>query len=486
MAIPKVKITFDADLEGLRKGTQGAADEVQGFGAKVEKFGKIAGAAFAAAGAAAAVYAGKLLVDGVKAAIEDEAAQVKLATAMENVTGATTAQIAEVEKQITQTSLLTGITDDELRPSFERLLTATSNSDEALKLQAIAIDVAAGSGKSLETVTNAMAKAAEGNTGALGKLGIGLSGAELKTMSMEEITAKLSETFGGQAAKKAETFAGKMDVLKNAFNEGKETVGSFVLDAITPMVSGFIKNVIPAIQNLAENLGPKLTPIFEFLGDYIKTTLIPTFEAIWGFITDYLIPTISTILTPIIDGLRKAFEKVAGKIKDNEEKLAPLKTLFETVAKFVRDVLAPIIGKVLGGAFDVIGTAIGIVIDLFAGLVSVVGKAYTAIKKVVDFIKNNPVTQAIGGAIDFAFGGGKAAGGPVSSGTSYVVGERGPELFVPNTAGTIIPNGGTGGGSTINLTVNGAIDAEGTARTIVDVLNRSFSRGTLGALNFQS
>jgi len=85
------------------------------------------------------------------------------------------------------------------------------------------------------------------------------------------------------------------------------------------------------------------------------------------------------------------------------------------------------------------------------------------------------------------FGGGRANGGPVNAGTSYVVGERGPELFVPNTSGKIIPNGGSGGGgSTINVTVNGAIDAEGTARTIVDVLNRSFSRGTLGALNFQS
>lgn len=486
MAIPKVKITFDADLDGLRKGTQGAADEVQGFGDKVAKFGKMAGAAFAAAGVAAAAYAGKLLVDGVKSAIEDEKAQAKLATTLKNVTGATDKQIAAVESQLTKTSLLTGVTDDELRPSFERFLRATEDSDKALQLQNIAIDVAAGSGKSLEAVTTAMAKAQEGNAGSLAKLGIGLSAAELKTMSMEQITAKLSETFGGQAAKKAETFAGKMDVLKNAFNEGKETVGAFVLDAITPMVSGFIKNVIPAIQNLAENLGPKLTPIFEFLGDYIKTTLIPTFEAIWGFITDYLIPTISTILTPIIDGLRKAFEKVAGKIKENEEKLAPLKTLFENVAKFVRDVLAPIIGKILGNAFEVMGTAIGIVIDLFAGLVSVVGKAYTAIKKVVDFIKNNPVTQAIGGAIDFAFGGGKAMGGPVNAGTSYVVGERGPELFVPNTAGTIVPNGGGGRGNTINLTVNGAIDAEGTARTIVDVLNRSFSRGTLGALNFQS
>jgi hypothetical protein len=141
----------------------------------------------------------------------------------------------------------------------------------------------------------------------------------------------------------------------------------------------------------------------------------------------------------------------------------------------------------LGGAFEILGAAIGGVIDFFATLVDLINKAYNAIKAIVNFIKNNPVTQFIGGAFDAAFGGGKAMGGPVSSGTSYVVGERGPELFVPNTSGTIIPNGGSGGGgATLNLTVNGAIDAEGTARTIVDVLNRSFSRGTLGALNFQS
>ena len=485
MAVPKVKITFDADLDGLRKGVNGASNEVQGFGDKVAKFGKIAGAAFLAAGAAAAAYAGKLLVDGVKSAIADEAAQAKLATTLENVTGATTRQIAAVESQITKTSLLTGLTDDELRPSFERFVRATSNSDEALKLQAIAIDVAAGSGKSLEAVTNAMSKAAEGNAGSLAKLGVGLTAAQLKTMSMDEITAQLAATFGGQASEKADTFAGKMDRLKVAFDEGKETVGSFVLDAITPMISGFVNNVIPTIQKLAEELGPKLTPIFTALTVYIRDTVIPTFQAIWQFITEYVIPAIGSVLTPIIDGLRSAFEKVAAKIAENETKLKPLKALLETIAKVIRDVVAPVIGTILGKAFDTLGSAISFVIGLFANLVNVVNNAFNAIKNIVNFIKNNPVTQAIGGAIDNIFGGGRANGGPVSSGTSYVVGERGPELFVPNTAGKIIPNGGTGGGgTTINLTVNGAIDAEGTARTIIDVLNRSTSRGTLGAGQF--
>ena len=486
MAIPKVKITFDADLAGLKSGVNGASNEVEGFGSKVAKFGKVAGAAFAAAGVAAAAYAGKLLIDGVKSAIEDEAAQAKLATTLTNVTGATTKQIAAVESQITKTSLLTGLTDDELRPSFERLVRATGDSDAALKLQATAIDVAAGSGKSLEAVTNAMAKAAEGNAGSLAKLGVGLTAAQLKTMSMDEITAKLAETFGGQASEKADTFQGKMQRLQVAFSEGKETVGSFVLDAITPMVSGFVNNVIPAVQKLAEELGPKLTPIFQALTGYIRDNVIPTFKAIFGFIQDFVIPALRDFLTPIINGLRAAFEKVTGKIKENEEQFKPLVAFFKAAATFIRDTLAPILGKILGGAFEVLGSAIGFVIDLFADLVTVVNNAFNAIKAIVNFIKNNPVTKFIGGAFDAVFGGGRAMGGPVNAGTSYVVGERGPELFVPNTAGTIVPNGGSGRGNTINVTVNGAIDAEGTARTIVDVLNRSFSRGTLGSLNFQS
>ena len=481
MAIPKVKITFDADLDGLRKGVNGASSEVEGFGGKVAKFGKMAGAAFAAAGVAAAAYAGKLLIDGVKSAIADEAAQAKLATTLENVTGATAKQIAAVESQITKTSLLTGLTDDELRPSFERLVRSTKDSEEALKLQQLAIDIAAGSGKSLESVTNGMAKAAEGNAGALAKLGIGLSAAELKTMSMEEITAKLADTFGGQASAKADTFAGKMDRLKVAFNEGKETVGAFVLDAITPMVTGFVDKVIPAVQKLAEELGPKLTPVFKALTDYIRDFVIPTFKAIWGFITEFIIPAISAVLTPVINALRSAFEKVTSKIAENEEKLQPLFTLFKGIAAFIRDYLAPYIGKQLGDALNILGIAIGVIIDVFASLVDVVNKSYNAIVKLVNYIKGNPIKSGLFDAAGFVFGGGRANGGPVSAGTSYLVGERGPEIFTPGASGGITPNRAMGGGTVINLNVSGAIDPEGTARTIINVLNNSFYRGTNGA-----
>ena len=456
--IPKVKITFDADFDELKRGVKGAENEVQSFGDKMGKFGKMAGVAFAAAGAAALGYAAVLLKDGVQSAIADEQAQAKLATTLQNVTGATDAQIAAVEQQILKTSLLTGKTDDELRPSFERLVRATQDSDAALKLQSIALDVAAGSGKSLEAVTNAMAKAQEGNTASLAKLGIGLTSAELKTMSMEEITKKLGETFGGQAAVQADTFAGKMARLKVAFDEGKETVGAFVLDAITPMINTVVNTVIPAIEKFMNSIGGKdgLTNAFKVYIDLVKN-----------------------IFQPVLQGFKFAFDQIKKAVMDNKDEFAAL-------FKFLKDFVAPLLGGVLKLAIEGIGIALSVVINLvgsliggFQRLAGFIDRVVDSIRNLVKLVRDNPVVEGIGGVISSAFGGFRAAGGSVSAGTPYVVGERGAELFVPSSNGTIVPNGGMGG--TINITVNGAIDAEGTARTIVDVLNRSNARGTLGA-----
>lgn len=77
-----LKLSILADVDNLKKNLDTGSKEVEGFGGKLEKFGKVAAAAFAAAAAAAAAYAGKLAIEGVKAAIEDEAAQNRLANAL--------------------------------------------------------------------------------------------------------------------------------------------------------------------------------------------------------------------------------------------------------------------------------------------------------------------------------------------------------------------------------------------------------------------
>jgi len=528
--IPKVKITFDADFDELKKGIKGGQAEIETFGSKVGDFGKKAGLAFAAAGVAAAAYAGKLLIDGVKSAIADEAAQAKLATTLQNVTGATDAQVAATEKYILKTSLANGITDDQLRPSLERLLRATKDVAESQRLQTLALDIAAGSGKSLEAVSNALGKAYEGNSGALAKLGVGLSAAQLKTMSMDDVTQALATTFGGQAAQKADTFAGKMDRLNVAFDEGKETVGSFVLDAITPMVNTFVKDVVPVIQKFAEEIGPKLQPVIKFLGDYIQEVLLPAFKGIWGFINDFLIPIFSAILTPAINGLRGAFEKVQKAISDNSEELQPFFNVMKAVGEFARDTLAPIFGTTLKLAFNVLGTIISSTISGFSKIVDAVTRVVNAVKAFIKLMTDNPITRFFGLSGDNSKG--LKAGGAEFN--PNVGGDMGGGTTMPafnfDTGGGLFEALGLGGAGVsksftlrqlknmgitqeianklaaedvirnaamqaqidarsrpnINVTVNGAIDAEGTARTIVNTLNNSFFRGTGGASNLQT
>ena len=477
-----LKLSILADIDNLKANLNKGADEVDGFGSKIGDFAKKAGVAFAVAGVAAAAYAGKLLVDGVKSAIEDEAAQAKLATTLKNVAGATDLQIASTESYILQTELATGKTDNELRPSLERLARATGDVTKAQELQTLALDIAAGSGKSLEAVSNALGKAYEGSTGALGKLGLGVDAATLKTMTFDEITAKLATTFKDQASIQADTFAGKMARLNVGFSEAKETVGSFVLDAITPLVTKFVDDVIPTIVELSSTIGEKLKPIFETLSVFLTEILIPAFQLWWGYITETVIPSILAVVVPAFDGLKVGLGFIATAIDNNREKLEPFFTLLKNLAAFARDVLAPVFGTVLKAAFEVIGQVISGLITGFALVVSGVNSVVNAIKGLISLVANNPLVKGVSSLIGSVFGGGKAAGGSVTSGTPYVVGEKGAELFVPQTSGTIVPNNALGGGgTTINLTVNGAIDAEGTARQIISLLNNSYYRGTSGA-----
>jgi hypothetical protein len=324
------------------------------------------------------------------------------------------------------------------------LVRATKDVAEAQKLQTLALDIAAGTGKSLESVTNALAKAHEGNTAALGKLGTGIDKVSLKSMSFDEITQSLAGTFKDQASVQADTFDGKMRRLSVAFDEGKETVGGFILDAITPMVSLFVNRAIPAIANFAGNL---------------KENFLPILKSIYEFVVGFF--------SPIIDGIRDAFSRVSDAVGENSTELNKFFVFAKAIFEFVKTYFAPFIGEVLGAAFKVLGVAISAVIKLFSTLVSLIDKAYSGIVAFVNFVKNNPVSQGIAGV----FGGGRASGGPVSAGTTYLVGENGPELFTSSTSGNIIPNGAMGG-NTVNITVNGALDPISTARQIANLLNR--------------
>ena len=432
-----LKLSILADVDDLKKKLNQGSDEVEGFGTKLGKFGKVAGLAFAAAGAAAAAYAGKIAIDGVKAAIEDEAAQTRLATSLKNVTGATEAQIKSTEAYILKTELAYGVTDEKLRPSLDRLVRSTKDVEEAQKLQTLALNIAAGTGKDLQAVSEALAKAHDGNFTALKKLGGGIDENILKSKDFNAATASLAKTFEGQASKQAETFQGKMDRLKVAFDEGKETIGSFILDAITPMIDFIVKNVVPAIQIFANSIGG---------AGGIKMVF-----------TEY-IDVAKKIFLPVLEGLKYAFDKIKAAVGENSDS-------FKALYDFVKTYLAPFLGGAFKLAIQVIGTAIAAVVNVVGDLISGFQTLIELGSKVGNFLGNiNP------------FGGGKAAGGPVSSNKTYLVGEKGPELFTPGTSGSITPNSAIRSGSsgtTINISVSGAIDPISTARQIADILSNA-------------
>jgi hypothetical protein len=247
-------LSIVADIDSLQKGLKKADTEIETFGDKVGAFGKKAAAAFAVAAAAALAYGTKLAVDGVKAAIEDEAAQLRLANALRTATGATDDQIRATEDMILKTSLATGVADDKLRPAMQRLAVSTKDTGEAQRLLSLALDISKGKGIELETVANALGRAQDGNTTALGRLGLGLSKAELSTLSFTEVQAKLSELYGGAAATNAETFQGKIDRLRVGFDEAKESLGTALLPFVEQFITFLSETGIPTLNGFIAGL----------------------------------------------------------------------------------------------------------------------------------------------------------------------------------------------------------------------------------------
>jgi len=485
-----LKLSILGDVDNLNKSLKSATQDVDTFGDKIGKTGKMIGAAFVAAAAAAGAYAVKIGIEGVKAAIEDEKAQTQLALALENATGATTAQIAATEQSILQMSLATGVADDQLRPALGRLVRSTGDITKAQDLLSTALDVSTATGKPLETVANALGKAYDGNTAALGKLGIGLSAAELKTMDFTQVQGRLSDLFGGAAARNADTYAGRIARMQVAFDEAKETIGFALLPILEKVINFINQNALPAINAFSK--------AFSLDGQGLGGTI----TTVGNIIT--------SVFTPIINGMIKAFSYVKDAIGDNLD-------TFKEFGGYIATYLAPVIGTVLGGALQVAGKIAGGVIDVIAGVVRILNglisgavaginaliSAYNAIPFLpnvgkistptvsVPTIKTPTVSTSVPTIPSISAPSASGSTGGTSGGVSTAA-------KVAATAAAATSSGnfqfGTSGvntntlagimaasGTTINVNVSGAVDREGTARTIVETLNDSYYRGTNGA-----
>lgn len=238
-----LRIDIASEFTGRRAFLQ-AQTATTGLEKSVDKLGKKLASAFSAYKVA------QFAKDSVKAFAQDQKSAAVLAKTLENVNQGYATDM--VENYIHKTEALYGILDEKLRPAFAQLVVATGDAAKSQQLLQTALDVSAGTGKDLESVTTALSKAYLGNTTALSRLGAGLTASTLKGKSFDQIISILNQNFSGAAATAADTYQGKLDKLNVAFDNMKETIGKGIIDAFTNLNSNTDFNqVITKLQNLA-------------------------------------------------------------------------------------------------------------------------------------------------------------------------------------------------------------------------------------------
>ena len=252
------KSTVAIDIVTQLKGAQNldnAQKKLGSLDSAVGKLGKIL----------ATTFATTKIIEFGKASVEafanDQKAAMLLANTLKNVGQGF--KDAGVENFITQTSLATGILKNDLRAGFDTLVRSTKDATEAQNLLNLALDVSAGTGKDLGSVTSALGKAYLGQTTALSRLGVGLTSAQLKGKSFVQIQEQLNGLFKGDAQTAASSYAGEIKRIGAAWEEAKVTIGSGMVDAFTSLTSsnsftGFIDGMTTAataIANIIRGVG---------------------------------------------------------------------------------------------------------------------------------------------------------------------------------------------------------------------------------------
>ncbi len=243
------------DNKGLKKGKK----EISAFDKNVQSLGKTFAKVF---GSIALVNFGK---NAVNAFIDSEKAAAKLRTTVNNL-GLEFEQPG-IETYLKNLSLQFGIVDESLIPGFQRLLIVTKDVAQAQSLFETALNVSAGTGKDLTAVSTSLSKAYLGDNAALGRLGVGLSKAQLKSASFLEVQRTLNTNFAGQASAAVEGYAGSMAKLTVAVDESKEAIGKGLLDAIAALSgSNDIDTFTVKMVKAAEKIGNAFRTVGDVIG----------------------------------------------------------------------------------------------------------------------------------------------------------------------------------------------------------------------------
>ena len=261
------------------KALKKASKDITSFEKNVKKLGRTLGLSL---GTAAIVNYGR---KAVNAFVKDEAAAKSLEQQLKNTGYAFSSP--DVEYYIANLQKMTGVLDDQLRPAFQTLLTASGSLTKSQKGLALALDIAAGTGKSVEEVSMALAKGYAGQTTALARLGAGISKTTLATGDMNKIMDELQSKFSGQAKARLDTYAGKMDQFKVASANASEAIGKGILNGLSAL--GKDKNLsaaTTAMENFGTAIGNVITGLGVMLGKLTSIAQNSGLTKLLGFVAN--------------------------------------------------------------------------------------------------------------------------------------------------------------------------------------------------------
>ena len=347
-----------------------------------------------------------------QAAVEDQKAQDLLAQQLRTSAMATDDVIASNEEFISGLSRAFAVVDDDLRPAMANLVRSTGSVETAQSLMNTALDIAAATGKDLETVTLALGKAANGQTGALLKLDPSLKGVIDSSSSLDDITQALAVSCGGAATVAAESFDGRMRGMKIAMDETKESIGA----ALLPVLEKLLAALQPLVNIAADNTTEFL--IFVGVIGAVATAVIAANVAMKIYQATLVLTKIATVALNVATSANP-YVIVAGAVIALTAAMVFLEIKFNAMSR----------------AFDMFGNSIMVVTGPLGVLIG-------SLRKLVE-LKDAIGSCDIGGINNPGF----ADGGLVTGPTHARVGEKGPEAIIP-----LSKMGGMGGGITVNVT----------------------------------
>ena len=236
-----------------------------------------------------------------------------------------------VNEYIDNLALLSGVTGGDLTNAFVSLSQATEDATTAQELLSTALDISAGTGKSLQSVTNALQRAYKGEVTSLAKLRIGFTATELKGKKFNDVLDELNERFSGASARAADTYAGKIARLKEAVDQAQEAFGKGLVSGIEESGQS-IEDLQQDIINLGEALGGLAADVNNFASDTIAAfDRIGKSAAVQGLLDvfDALVRGVGFVITgELVPSMDQATARLAGeeRRKNEESNRAVLRT----------------------------------------------------------------------------------------------------------------------------------------------------------------